>query len=90
MREETLIVDQRSVRARFTKLEKLHKSKMAEEEKASGISPEITEIDEALEDIVQRREVQEELAMENEEKKCNSKREGTGRKCPKKIYGKAC
>ena len=54
MKEENFIVDQRSVRDRFTKLEKLHKRKMAEEQKASGISPEITEIDEALEDIVER------------------------------------
>ena len=67
MREERFIVDQRSVRDRFTKLEKLHKRKMAEEEKASGISPEITEID--IVDIVEiTREVQEHLAMENEEK----------------------
>ena len=69
MKKEKFIVDQRSVRDRFTKLEKLHKRKMAEEQKASGISPEITENDEALEDIVERtREVQEQLAVENEEK----------------------
>lgn len=69
MKEEKFIVDQRSVRDRFTKLEKLHKRRMAEEQKASGISPEIKEIDEALEDIVERtRDVQEQLAVENEEK----------------------
>ena len=69
MKEEKFIVDQRSVRDSFTKLEKLHKRKMAEEQKASCISPEITEIDDALEDIVERtREVQEQRAVENEEK----------------------
>jgi hypothetical protein len=37
---EKFIVDQRSVRDRFSKLEKNHKRKMAEEKNASGISPE--------------------------------------------------
>ena len=42
---------------------------MAEEQKATGTSPEITEIDEVLEGIVERtRDVQEQLAVENEEK----------------------
>ncbi|CAB3990784.1 Hypothetical predicted protein [Paramuricea clavata] len=66
---EKFIVDQRSVRDRFSKLEKHHKRKMAEEEKASGISPEFTELDEALEDIVERtQEVQEEFAAENDKR----------------------
>ena len=42
---------------------------MAEEEKASGINPEFTELEEALEDIVERtQEVQEELAAENDKR----------------------
>jgi hypothetical protein len=35
-------------------LEKVHKRKMTEEEKASGVTPELTELDEALEDIEER------------------------------------
>ena len=38
------------------KLEKSHKQKMAAEERASGISPEHTELDEALQDIMERSE----------------------------------
>jgi hypothetical protein len=42
---------------------------MAEEEKASGINPEFTELEEALEDIIERtQEVQEELAAENDKR----------------------
>ena len=76
MKKEKFIVDQRSVRDRFAKLEKLNKRKTAEEKKASGISSEITEIDEALEDIVKRTwEVQEQLAVENEEKQNVARKE---------------
>jgi hypothetical protein len=35
-------------------LEKVHKRKVTEEEKASGITPELTELDEALEEIEER------------------------------------
>ena len=48
------MVDQRSVRDHFMKLEKNHKCKMAAEERASGIDPEHTELNEALQDIVER------------------------------------
>ena len=75
MRKEKFFVNQRSVRDGFTKLEKLHKRKMAKEEKASGIGPEITEIDEALENIVERtKEVQEQFAVANEGKEKKRKR----------------
>ena len=92
MKKEKFIVDQRSVRDRFAKLEKLNKRKIAEEEKASGISSEITEIDEALEDIVERTwEVQEQLAVENEEKQNVARKEkGTAENIRKTIDGKTC
>ena len=64
------IVDQRSVRDHFMKLEKSHKCKMAAEERASGISPEHTELDEALQDIMERSEGAkgEEMEEKNAEK----------------------
>ena len=49
-------VDQRAVRDRFLKLERGFKKKMNEEQRASGISPEFSELDEALEDILGRKE----------------------------------
>lgn len=45
------------------------REKWLKKKKASGISPEFTELDQALEDIVERAdEAQEELAAENEKK----------------------
>lgn len=75
MSEEKFVVDQRAVRDRLKKLEAWHKRKMAHEEKASGISPEFTELDQAMEDIVDRtKEAQEELAAGNEKnQKCAQK-----------------
>ena len=49
-------VDQRAVRDRFSKLEKYYRKRMASEERASGISPEMTELDEALENIFESME----------------------------------
>lgn len=46
------IVDQRAVRDDFLKLERVHKRKMAQEEAASGINTENTELDNAMEEIV--------------------------------------
>ena len=70
------IVDQRSVRDHFMKLEKSHKRKMAAEERASGISPEHTELDEALQDIMERSEgAQDELAKGEERKEKNAEKE---------------
>ena len=49
---------------------------MAQEEKASDISPEFTELDQALEDIVERaNEAQEELAVENDKNRKNVEKE---------------
>ncbi|XP_065063939.1 calponin homology domain-containing protein DDB_G0272472-like [Rhopilema esculentum] len=49
------MVDQRAVRDRFLKLERSFKRKMAEEERASGISPpEPTELEQAVQDIIER------------------------------------
>ena len=61
-------VDQRAVRDRFLQLERAFKRKMAEEERASGISPpEPTELDMAIRDIIERREeVQNEVARGEE------------------------
>ena len=46
------IVDQRGVRERYAKIERNYKRKMANEERASGISPESTELDDAVESII--------------------------------------
>ena len=61
-------VDQRAVRDRFLKVEKAFKRKMAEEERASGISPpEPTDLDMAIRDISERgEEVQNEVAKGEE------------------------
>lgn len=45
-------VSQRAVRDRYLLLEKKHKKKVSEEEKASGISPEESEVDKAMADII--------------------------------------
>lgn len=45
-------VNQRSVRDRYTLLERKHKKKVQDEERASGISPEESQLDSALEDII--------------------------------------
>jgi len=47
-------VNARSVRDRYTLLAKKHKAKISKENKASGISPDISEVDEALADLIQR------------------------------------
>ena len=61
------VVDQRGVRERYAKLERNFKRKMAAEERASGISPEKTELDEAIENIMERREgAEEEIAQRAE------------------------
>ena len=45
-------VDQRDVRERYAKLERKYRRKMADEERASGKSPDKTELDEAVESII--------------------------------------
>ena len=49
------VVDQRGVRERFAKVERNFKRKMAAEERASGISAEKNELDDAIENIMERR-----------------------------------
>ena len=46
-------INQRSVRDRFQYLYQKRKSKNREEERASGISPEITDIDNLLDEIIE-------------------------------------
>ena len=47
-------VTSRSVRDRYALLVKKYKAKWSKEDKASGISPDLTEIDEALLDLIER------------------------------------
>ena len=47
---------QRAERDRFLKLERVFKKKTNEETRASGIAPEPTELDEAMQDILERKE----------------------------------
>ena len=63
-------VSQRSLRDRFNVLKNNFTKWQREEERASGISPEISEVDECLEDIIERfKERDENQRKENEEKK---------------------
>ena len=57
-------VDQRGVRERYEKLKKAYQKRMREEVRASRISPEINELDEAIESIVELSEVAEKEIME--------------------------
>ena len=60
--DPNLNVDQRAVRDHFLKLERIFKRKVAEEERASGISPDSTELDMAMEEIVEKsKEAKEDL-----------------------------
>ena len=63
-------VSQKSVRDQFIALKKNFAKQQREEERASDISPEISEVDECLEDIIERfKERDENQRKENEEKK---------------------
>ena len=71
-REDKILfkVSQRSERERFNFLKNNFAKRQREEERASGISPEIPEVDECLEDIIERfKERDENQRKENEEKK---------------------
>ncbi|XP_078342646.1 uncharacterized protein LOC144628430 [Oculina patagonica] len=57
--------NKRAVRDRYTLLAKKFKKKMAEEERASGVSPEMSEQDKLLEQIVERFEESDREADEN-------------------------
>ncbi|XP_028417139.1 uncharacterized abhydrolase domain-containing protein DDB_G0269086-like [Dendronephthya gigantea] len=61
-------VEQRSVRDRLKKLMKQFRKKENEERRASGISPELTELDTLLEEICEREHASETLAAEMGEK----------------------
>ena len=50
------LVDQRGVRERCTKPEKAYNKRMREEHQASAISPEITELDQGLETVIEMTE----------------------------------
>ena len=64
------VVDQRGLRERYAKLERNFKRKMAAEERASGIVPEMTELDEVVESIIERSEgAQEEIEKMTENKR---------------------
>ena len=63
MKEPSFKVTQRSVRDRYTHMERNHKTKVAQVERASGITPEETEVDRAMEEIIQ---LFEEYDQENE------------------------
>ena len=62
-------VDQRGVRERYDKLKKAYQKRMREEERASGISPEFSELDEALETIIELSSVAEKEIIENQSAK---------------------
>ena len=67
--EPKFLVDQRAVRERYSKLEEGFKRKMAMDERASGISPQMTEVDQAIETIIGLAEsAKEELAKAEGEK----------------------
>ena len=57
-------VDQRSVRDRLQKLIKQFRKKENNERRASGISPELTELDTLMEEINEKQEASETLAAE--------------------------
>ena len=68
-------VSLRSVRDRFNVLKNNFAKRQREEERASGISLEISEVDECLEDIIERfKERDENQRKENEEKKKGHRR----------------
>ena len=62
-------VDQRGVRERYAKLEKAYKKRLREEERASGISPEVSELDEAIENIIEASKNAEKELMESQNNK---------------------
>ena len=69
-------VDQRGVRERYAKLENDFKRKMAAEERSSGISQQMTELDQAVECIIEQSEgAQEERACADERRKNMAERE---------------
>ena len=69
-------VNQRGVRDRFTVIERSFKRKMAAEERESGTNPEPTELDQAIENIIERSEgAQIEIEKVDEGKKRQAEKE---------------
>ena len=83
-------VDKRSVRDHIAILIKRQKRKIAAEEKASGINPEPTELDNALEEIIALEETADvELAELNNDKKEKIEQDKLTATDEKKGHGKA-
>ena len=62
-------VDQRGGRERYDKLKKAYQKRMREEERASGISPDFSELDEALETSIELSSVAEKELIDNQSAK---------------------
>lgn len=78
-KDENFKVDQRAVRDRYNLLSQRFKKKMRDEEKASGISvPDLTEMEIALEDIIEKEESAEDHSVSrrkrDEEDKVNGEK----------------
>ena len=69
------VVNQRGVRDRYTNLEKSFTRKMAAEERASGINAEPTDLDLAIESIIERSEGAHDMARNDENKKKQAEQE---------------
>lgn len=69
-------VNQKSVRDHYNLLDKEHRKRIKEEEKASGISPEHTELEEHMQDLIERFDAKDsEDQLADEEKKEKSEAE---------------
>ena len=79
------IVTQKSLRDHLKLLTQRHKQKMRSEERASGIDPEMTEMDIMLEEICEKEEVAEE--EEERKKKKSQDRKGECRENEVKSHG---
>ena len=66
-------VTKRSVRERYTLLSAKFRAKMRDEEKASGIDTDLSDVEKALEEIVEREAVVEETAQNDKKKVDNAK-----------------
>ena len=66
-------VNKRSVRDRLTLLITKHKAKMSQEENASGIDCEETELDQAIEEIIDKEKLADEKSLEAKKKEKEEK-----------------
>ena len=82
-------VNQRGVRDRFTVIERSFKTKMSAEERENGTNPEPTELDQAIENIIERSEgAQIEIDKVDEGKKGQAEKEKETAESIKKVHGK--